>query len=1468
MAIFINETGRSFPNIDEGGIYKKVWRRPDDSDYEDYSYHSSPGPNYRITFNDSGPGTSVFGSDKVYYIGDNDERCFGQEGVELNECDYNRQPIFRWYRSGGDNIDHKYTPVSQLRWPFDFTGEQTDPDSTKVNRHYNREPRNGAAVFFILRSAKSGKTVPLVHYYENSRNDTQLTTGSNPGGGYVEIETLGYIWTSRQNALEGADTDEEPVPLYEYYRPSSSSLRDHFYTVDPASEVNLQTGVSGVPDCKDPRDEEYRYQGILGWVYASDSGRGTRKIYADVGLIGPIGYCAPYNYTGERRGWFAWEVNDLAGHPTENPDEPPSMWTQENYEYQFDADAGALRTYDAYGQLLTPARTFRENRLIGSYSVHRHPSAGWGNPNIIECTNFDAYFEWIYGKNGAVKAAVPKYLEFHTAFDSQFVYYIYNTTYPWKGPIFSVQYCISDRNQCPNDTVNVTTTYDDYGDEDEEECICNEALITKEYFSHFYEIREDSWRTTQTQLQLTDFSDQNVKESFKSVDTESTTILFRYISSGVDRFAAGDTINGWEIGELGYFGNSLKCGYMELQGNGNKFTEGQNFTADGRFGARIEVLAGYGVADRAGFFGVFEFPKQISYYKVEIDNTALIHQKTLDQAELRANVDESGKIRGIEIVNAGFGYKNPKIVIQEPTLLNEYGAMDMVRETSQQFQYENVKYRDPLNNVENFDGEDFDINLKRIKKNTNSTIRQEFESNMQKRQKEFPYSSNSEIKIEGADKKERTYVVDVLDFQNKELKTASSESRRKLNMRSAVIEVSKLNKDGAIVELSIKDRGRGYDPDPNNPPRVFVVDTEDEGYMMRGPNTKEAAEKFREAVSKISESETIELSDGRKVETNRQSLKRNLRKRSKVSRSELNVLDDGTIGAFETMMEGFNATYPTGYIKIGEVDDIETTDLCQGIPKSCVKIKMPSLVGKSLFKISEVKNIIKNSQEFKDVMNTDYDKIQKEAQVADSITDTLSDLYGWNAGKECITIPQPKFYNVTRFRDLPCPYIDDNTGRAFGFIVYKYCGSKSDNGHFKVNLSVRGKTTGEQGEKFMNFLHNLPQPDLTQPREVKLNNDGKDCWECKKNIAGGAVEGRCYWDPSGGDDVVFVPIGLDENTYDWQHQYDVEDRDGNTETRGFTELEQLQVWLGDNIEGYRARQTTYTVPPNPGTPGTPGSGVEGDPDYVPPTPGEPGHPGRTGQNNYYYVASLERTSGGMPRYECWDTYVKRSSGDGNRDGVLDVYCAYYPEGSGENQTQGRVNGATFFESQIYDGYPTTGFNWACIYQLLFQNYDILGYDFFGNIDPDHEFALEYVNDLSIAIDPQLMNQLGIVMGPFSGTLNIKNWSAGATVAFGQTAKNMGNPFFDECSGGIFDKRNEVVQPNPPTNIRKVHNSSYDPGDKGLLKKQYMAGKIGEGDITFEDDTWKEFYDPDFDYEDLGSKKISDFSTDVDNLFNA
>jgi len=781
--------------------------------------------------------------------------------------------------------------------------------------------------------------------------------------------------------------------------------------------------------------------------------------------------------------------------------------------------------------------------------------------------------------------------------------------------------------------------------------------------------------------------------------------------------------------------------------------------------------------------------------------------------------------------------------------LNEYGAMDLTREVAQQFQFENTKFRIPEDHIENYDGDDYDHNIKRITKKTLSGINRDSKRRMQERENEYPYSSgNEDIKIEGMDEDERQYTLETLSIRDKQLKTTSSEDRRKRNMKPAVIEISKVDANGAIEEITIVDRGSGYDPDPDNPPKIFVVDVEEEEYKMKGPNTKKAQKAFKDTVAPPSKEESISGGDRdpvtgriRDAKVTSKSLKEIVGEKSKLRSDQLSVLDDGTIGSLQTMMNGFNAKYPTGYIKIGEVDPVEKTQLCQGIPKTCVKITAPKLVSAALPTASDLENLITNSTAFAEMYQTSYSEAQQAAAVADGEHDKLSDFYGWNNGQECIVIPQPKFYNVTRFKDLPCPYIDPDSGRAFGWIVYKYCASKIDNGSFKVTMSVRGRTTGPDGENFMEFMHSLEQPALTQPREVVVG-DKKNCWKCTRNLASisfpagnatGAVEGRCYWDPSGGDDVIFVPIGLDENTYDWDH--------GN-----FSELSQLSVWLGQNIKTYRRRSLTYS--------------------------------------STYYTASVERLSGGMPAHECWDTYVYRSSGNGNPNGVLDVYGAYYPLGSGDNQTQGKTPGQTFWESRgdgsqgVYQGFGTLVggiFANPCTFPVLY-NYtwaagsnalDALWAGIFGGSSAtagvQNEFALEYVNDLSIAIDPYKMNQLGMIIGPTSGIMTVKNWSAGSTITFGQTARNMGNPYFDECSGGVFDARDEVVQPNPPVSRRKVHTSSYDPSDKQLLKKQYSSVR----DIEFEDDTWKDFVDEDFDYKSDINDQISDFSTDTKNLFN-
>ena len=123
----------------------------------------------------------------------------------------------------------------------------------------------------------------------------------------------------------------------------------------------------------------------------------------------------------------------------------------------------------------------------------------------------------------------------------------------------------------------------------------------------------------------------------------------------------------------------------------------------------------------------------------------------------------------------------------------------------------------------------------------------------------------------------------------------------------------------------------------------------------------------------------------------------------------------------------------------------------------------------------------------------------------------------------------------------------------------------------------------------------------------------------------------------------------------------------------------------------------------------------------------------------------------MPAEECWDTYVRRTGSDGNSEGVLDVYGAYFPRNDGNKPSlQGKTPGYTFWENPgqnrqgVYNGFgaPVSGY-WgggACWYSLTYI-YDLIYGGGSSSAQASNEFALEYVNDLSIAIDPQLMNQL-------------------------------------------------------------------------------------------------------------------------------
>lgn len=356
--------------------------------------------------------------------------------------------------------------------------------------------------------------------------------------------------------------------------------------------------------------------------------------------------------------------------------------------------------------------------------------------------------------------------------------------------------------------------------------------------------------------------------------------MFRYTTRDGDSFEAGDTINGWEVNEVAYFGNKLRCGYMELKGNGAAFTTNQTITAPGRFGKTANVLAGYGIPDRAGFFGVYEFPKKITYYKVEIDKTALVNQQSIDEAKVECVVNKNGEIQSVEIINGGRGYINPSIVVEEPAQLTAKGANDHARHQLEQLDgWEGTTLRSPTNKLDNPDGTKFNQNFKQIKRNQKA-VGKDMEADFKERKSKIPEADNRDITISGTDVDEDESEITTVFVEKEQIRTISSEHRKKGKFRQAKIEIVSLTPDGAIDEILIKDRGLGYDTDPNRQPRVWIVQTEKEDYKFRGPNTREQQKRFKEnfdaqSTTEETENKQPEPIDGLKGEIRRGLVRRN-----------------------------------------------------------------------------------------------------------------------------------------------------------------------------------------------------------------------------------------------------------------------------------------------------------------------------------------------------------------------------------------------------------------------------------------------------------------------------------------------------------------------------------------------------------------------------------------------------------------
>jgi len=1098
---YIIETGRSYRNPIESEDFQRTWD----------GFDGVPN-GYQIEFHGEGPGSLPLGKDNVHYIGD-------EEDTEVFNGGKDRRPVYRWYRSGRttNNPDHTYINEPQLQ-KKDVPGEGS---KGKIIKSYNPEPRRNTPSFYMLNGpGTSGSPTPTRFYrhYKRSVNNTKITSNPNEGNGYRNTGTIGFMCTSSSDAA-AYNVDNDATPLYHY---RASNFDDDFYTIDPASEVNLSGGPIAP---RDPEDGDYVYQGIIGYVYTISYG-GGRKQVIDIGQIGPTGQCV------DKSGWYNYT----------------QTWSRARYNTQRDGS---------------------DSRTEGTPGV-----VGWGHPGNVSVADEEANFEWFYGLNGAVKGAVPRYLGFEDMYDSQFVYYLYDTSYPWNGPIFGIQYRLSDAGCCPNASRN-------NGDSD---CIPNYS-----YHSHFYEIRQDSWQTTKSIIEIDDLNSVGVNESFWECGTDSTRIFFRYTSTS-GAFKRGETINGWIATEVRYFGNEQKCGFIELgekdaeTGAGNKFSYQQSLTAAD--GATAIVLAGYGIRDKCAFWGVYEFPKKVVYERVDINPEALVAQRTLDEAVMEAVINEEGELADVNILNAGTGYniENVQISVSSPGVLESFSGGDMASEMMNQVNLQ----EDALSEL---DGQGYEAEKFR----------------------------NRDLQMHNALDKGRN----TLSKSSKKTKKRVVYNRGKAEIqKQATVEVTSIDKQGAITGVQITDPGSGYNND--EPPYIAVVIPEKVTRALEGQDTSK--------MNPLTAGNTNAL----------QNVSQYMGSDDDESDFDIGALmDEG----FSQLDAGLSTEIPEGYIKITDINDKAQTTLCQDLSAACLDHEFPQAIAAALPRQEQFVHLRSVSDDLDAYFANEFVSVEEVANKADNEIASRGGLYGFNLGNRCIKIPQPNTYKVSRFFDIPCTYrttseplttipgIDEPKTVAYGWLIHKYCASEKENATFNVSMTLEGRTTGSLGQDFMTFLREvMPTATLTPTRKITSNNNDTKTWNCSR----GSVKGRCYEDPNNSG-VVFVPIGLDENTFDYNQS-------------GYSEFQQLQLWLHDNLTYSPGLSVSWilqsTVVPPSGTPGQPGY--------------NPGSSGTSASYNYTGIAAAP-WSGGQPPNECWDTYVR---GVAANDGPLDVYCGYDADGDG------------------------------------------------------------------------------------------------------------------------------------------------------------------------------------------------------------
>ena len=734
-----------------------------------------------------------------------------------------------------------------------------------------------------------------------------------------------------------------------------------------------------------------------------------------------------------------------------------------------------------------------------------------------------------------------------------------NTKFLYDAQFFYYLYDTEDPWNGPLYGVRMMTDNESLGNccIDQELCPPSDPWI----YRYYYQLRPNVWKTKKSRIYTDVQNSDGVDQNILTAGTEDKIVFFRY-TAGSFNMSEGDTVNGWRITEHRYMGDEMTTGFIRIAPavwgvNGSAFSYGTTYSSNNTaYPASFVALAGYGIAEKCAIFGVYEFKKRVAYYKVELYAAAAIPRRTMDEAIINAVVDNNGKVSDLVIVNGGYGYSaGARVEIMAPSTENTSADIENTR----------TYY------------------LKNQIVSTNDET--------------FTWARDSSYATVG-------------EQSISSLKEGVTINDTSTKLKPASVKILSISIEGCIQSVQISNSGSGYNP--QEPPKVIVYDP----YKY----TKDNSPKNDKNIDKDL------LASGKNSQEQMLSILGTVGNNSSSS-TELNSvfkstnLNNSITTAFDKFDEGVAAEIYTGYVKgPAEIDPDNYFEFCLGVPSSCSNPVFLQWNPLDSYNKDFFKHVINNDTT--GGFNSNYSFLNTTGYKAITNLNTTAanagGLYGAlnpDGNLQCLKMPQPKLYKVSKFYDIPCAYTtgDGDMKKVFGYIPYQYCASKQESSSFNIYIEVDGDFTGSasssaQNAAFIAKLKTLPAPKILAPRAAA---EGVKTWHCSR----GSYDGRCF--RAGDGDISFYPIGLDENVYDYTH---------------LTVYEAYAAWIG---------QPSNTLSGNAGT-----------------------------VNGVYYpwvgggVGATKYTGPAQPSTS-WDYYVYNAAS--NPNGLFFKYTGYDEDGDGAGQ---------------------------------------------------------------------------------------------------------------------------------------------------------------------------------------------------------